>query len=400
MSIDLLLSRRDFLAASALGALGVARDLAPGEREAPQPAGQLLYVGTYTNGERREGIYLVRMDPRTGALRQVEARDAGENPSFLAIHPNGRTLYAVNELTEMGGEQTGAVTSFAIAAGTGRLARLDQKLSEGGAPCYVSVDPRGRYAFVANYVGGSVVVLPVGRDGALQTATHVVQHQGTGPDAERQEAAHAHCIIPDRTGVFAVAADLGADRVMVYRLDRERGSLAHVEGGSVAMRPGAGPRHLAFHPTMPFLYVANELDSTVTRLRWDAATGTLRVEESASTLPPGTAARNSVADLHLSPSGRTLYVSNRGHDSVAVFSVAPRTGSLALQEAIPTGGAWPRNFTLDPTGRWLVVANQNSDSLVVFARHRETGILTETEHRLSVPKPVCLRFLAHAGTTT
>jgi 6-phosphogluconolactonase len=411
MPTDSPLSRRDFLAASAIGALGIARGAAADLDEEPQPAGQLLYVGTYTDPGRAEGVFLVRMDPRTGALRQVGARDVGPNPSFLAIHPNGRTLYAVNEVTELAGEQSGSVTSFAIAPGTGRLARLEERFSEGGAPCYVSVDPQGRFVFVANYVGGSVAVLPVGRDGALLPATHVVQHSGTGPNAERQEAAHAHCIIPDRRGTFAVAADLGTDRVMVYRLDRERGSLvqaAPAPGPSTtatpvsgaAMRPGAGPRHLAFHPTLPFLFVANELDSTVTRMRWDAATGKLTVEESASTLPAGATGKSQVADIHIAPSGRTLYVSNRGHDSIAVLSVAPGTGALAPLEVVPTGGAWPRNFSLDPTGRWLLVANQNSDSIVVFARDPESGRLTSTAHRLTVPKPVCLRFLAHAGTTT
>lgn len=396
---DTPLSRRDFLAASALGALGVARGELPDEHEAAQAAGQLLYVGTYTEQGRSEGVFLVRMDPRTGALRQVGAANAGENPSFLAIHPNGRTLYAVNEITELAGEPSGAVTSFAIARATGRLSRLEERYSEGGAPCYVSVDPQGRFAFVANYVGGSVAAFPVGRDGALQPATHVVQHTGTGPDTERQEAAHAHCIIPDRRGAFAVAADLGADRVLVYRLDRARGSLVHVAEGSASMRAGAGPRHLAFHPTLPLLYVANELDSTVAWLRWSEAEGALAAGGSASTLPPDASGRNQVADLHLSPDGRALYVSNRGHDSIAVFGVGTG-GELTLVETVPSGGAWPRNFTLDPTGRWLLAANQHSNSVVVFARDRRSGRLTTTPHRLTIPKPVCLRFLAHAGRTT
>src|SRR6266545_4284887 len=197
----------------------------------------LLYVGTYT-----ENIYLVRMDRRSGELLRVGAVNAGANPSFLSMHPNGRVLYAVNEL-----EQTGLVSAFAIESGTGTLTRLNEQPSQGGAPCYVSVDRTGRGALVANYGGGSVALLPIEANGALAPA-HVVQHTGKGPNTERQEAPHAHCILPDPSNRFALAADLGADRVFVYRLDLDKKSLSHVERGYAVMRPGAGPRHLAFHP--------------------------------------------------------------------------------------------------------------------------------------------------------
>ena len=364
------------------------------DKETP-PDGELLYVGTYTDGGQREGIYLLRMDRQSGKLQQVGSVDAGANPSFLAIHPNGRVLYAVNELEQYKGKPTGAVSAFAIAGDTGALTRRNEQLSEGGAPCFVSVDRRGRVVLVANYVGGSVAVLPIKAYGALAPATQVVQHKGSGPSAERQGAPHAHCIVPDPSTRFVLAADLGADRVFVYRLDLENKSLRHVEGGDAVMRSGAGPRHITFHPKLPLVFVANELDSTVATLRFDAERGALSPVDTRSTLPVGWAGTNYPADIHMAPSGRTLYVSNRGHNSIAVFSVADSTGALALEQVISTDGDWPRNFSLDPTGRWLLVANQKSNSIVVFGRDEKNGRLTPTKQRIAVPRPVCLRFRAN-----
>jgi 6-phosphogluconolactonase len=347
----------------------------------------LLYVGTYTEGTKAKGIYLVSMDRRSGELLRVGSVDAGPNPSFLAIHPSGRFLYAVNEI-----EPTGTVSAFAIETATGALTRLNDQPSEGGAPCFVSVDRSGRALLVANYAGGSVALLPIQPNGALAPA-HVVQHTGTGPNAERQEAPHAHCILPDPTNRFALAADLGAERVFVYRLDLEGKSLRHVEGGDAVMRPGAGPRHIAFHPALPLVFVANELDSTVATLCFDSARGTLSPQNTLSTVPAGWTGTNYPADIHVEPHGRTLYVSNRGHNSIAVFSVTESTGVLALEQVISTEGDWPRNFSLDPSGRWLLVANQRSDSVVVFGRDPESGRLTPTRQRIAIPSPVCLQFL-------
>ena len=373
------LARRDFLAVSAIGLIGLARG-----SETP-PDGDLLYVGTYTEGTHSEGIYLIRMDRRSGKLQRVGSVDAGPNPSFLGTHPNGRFLYAVNEL-----EPTGVVSAFAIERATGALTRLNEQPSGGGAPCYVSVERSGRALLVANYAGGSVALLPIQANGALAPAADVVQHTGKGPTPERQEAPHAHCILPDLSNRFALAADLGADRVFVYRLDLEAHLLRHV--GEAVMRPGAGPRHLAFHPTLPLVFVANELDSTVATLRFDSARGTLSPQGTLSTLPPGWTGTNYPADIHVAPNGRTLYVSNRGQNSIAVFSVAEPTGALALEQVISTDGDWPRNFSLDPSGRWLLVANQRSDSVVVFGRDPENGRLTPTRQRIALPSPVCLRF--------
>jgi 6-phosphogluconolactonase len=222
----------------------------------------------------------------------------------------------------------------------------------------------------------------------------VVQHTGKGPNAEHQEAPHAHCVLADPSNRFVLAADLGVDRVFVYRLDLDGKSLRHLEGGDAVMRPGAGPRHLASHPTLPLVFVANELDSTVATLRFDALRGALSPLDTRSTVPAGWTGTNYPADIHVAASGRTLYVSNRGHNSIAVFSVAESTGALALDQVVSTEGDWPRNFSLDPTGRWLLVANQRSDSVVVFGRDPDNGRLTPSRQRIAIPRPVCLRFLA------
>jgi len=352
---------------------------------------ELLYVGTYTDADRSDGIYLLHMDRRSGELRLAGSVDAGPNPSFLAIHPNGRVLYAVNEV------ESGAVSAFAIVGDSGALTRLNEEPSEGSAPCFVSVDRSGRVVLVANYGAGSVGLLPIQTGGALASATSVVQHTGSGPNADRQRQPHAHCILTDPSNRFALAADLGADRVFVYRLDPDRRVLHHMEGGDAVMRPGAGPRHLAFHPTLPLVFVANELDSTVSTLRFDSQRGAVSLLESRSTLPAGWTGTNYPADIHIALSGRTLYVSNRGHNSLAVFSVAGSTGALSLDQTVSTGGDWPRNFSLDPSGQWLLVANQRSDSIVVFGRDEESGRLTPTRQRIALPSPVCLRFHRQGG---
>lgn len=388
-------SRREFLARSALGVLGMtslARDIVSDS--------ELLYIGSYTDTAHREGIHLVRMDSRTGELRLLRSMNAGANPSFLAIHPNGRALYAVNEIAEHDGQRTGTVSAFAIAHDGGALTSLNVQPSGGRGPCYVSVDRSGRAVLVANYDSGSVALLPIGAAGALGPATSIAQQSGHGPNAERQEAPHAHCIVAHPANRFALAADLGADRVFVYELNAAAGSLRHREAGDAPMRPGAGPRHIAFHPRLPLVFVVSELDSTVTALRFDAERGLLSAIEVISTLPAGWSGTSYAADIHVAPSGNALYVSNRGHNSIAVCSIAASTGALRLEQTVSTEGDWPRNFSLDPTGRWLLAANQKSDSIIVFARDQATSRLTPAHRRLELPSPVCLRFRAHAGVVT
>ncbi|HWC74749.1 MAG TPA: lactonase family protein [Gemmatimonadales bacterium] len=346
----------------------------------------LLYVGTYTEDSPSKGIYLVRMDRRSGELIQVGAADAGPNPSFVAIHPSGATLYAVNELDH------GTVTALAIDRASGGLTKINSQPSEGGAPCYISVDRSGRVALVANYGTGSVALLPLQANGALGSVAFVDKHTGTGPIADRQEGPHAHCILPDSSNRFALSADLGADRVLIYHLDIESKSLPRIFGGAAVMRAGAGPRHIAFHPTLPLVFVSNELDSTVATLHFDAARGMLTLRDTRATVPATWSGTNYPADIHISASGHTVYVSNRGHNSIAVFSVAESTGALALEQVVSTEGDWPRNFSLSPSGQWLLAANQRSDSIVVFAREPESGRLTSTSQRIAIPSPVCLRF--------
>src|SRR3954469_11947251 len=315
------------------------------------------------------------MDRRSGALRRVGAIDAGPNPSFLAIHPNGRALYAVNEVAKFNGKATGGVTAFSIAGATGALTRRNQQSSGGEGPCFISVDHSGRVALVANYDGGSIALVPIESDGSIAPPAQVVHHTGSGPVTDRQAAPHAQCIIADRTNRFALASDLGADRVFVYHLDPKAGTLRHVAGADAVMRGGTGPRHLVFHPTLPLLFVANELASTVASFRFDPKRGTLSPIDSRSTVPAGWKGENETADIHIARSGRTLYVSNRGPNIIAVYSVTD-AGDLALEQTISTGGDWPRNFSLDPSGRWLLAANQKSNSIVVFSRDQSSGRLT------------------------
>ena len=372
-----MISRRELLSTLVAMTIGARRGLA-------QSAHGLLYVGTYTKPDRPEGIYVLRVDSHSGELHQVDSVNAGANPSFLTLHPNGRVLYAVNEVDK------GAVGAFAIGGDSGALTRLNDQSSEGRSPCYVSLDRNGRALFVANYSSGTVALLPIQSNGSLSNATSVTQHTGSGPNAARQKAPHAHSIITDPSNRFALAADLGADRVFLYRVDGN--TLHRVETGDAIMRPGAGPRHMAFHPTRPLVFVANELDSTVTTLRFDADKGALSSVATRATILGGWKGTNYPADIHVASSGRTVYVSNRGHNSISVFSVAQSNGALTLDQVISSEGDWPRNFTLDPTEQWLLVANQRSDSIVVFRRDKSSGQLTATGQRLAIPSPVCLRF--------
>ena len=390
-----IISRRDFLAAAA-AATGIAACTRPrGDGGDAMPDGtqslQQLWVGTYTEPGRREGAYLVQLDMRTGALTRQAAFDVGPNPSFLALHPNGRVLYAVNELEQFGGKPTGAVSAFAVARDSGALTPLGQLPSHGTAPCYVSVDRSGRTVLVANYGTGSVATFTVRQNGSLDVARTVVQHEGHGPNADRQAGPHAHCIITDPENRYVLAADLGVDGVIVYKFNEKTGSISTVTNG-VATNPGAGPRHLAFHPTGRFLYVINELDSTLVVYKYDGEHGSLDQVQVTASSPGGTGPTNFPADVHVSSSGRFLYASNRGHDTIAVFEIDASSGQLTAIQQVSTGGQWPRNFALDPSGGFLLVANQRSDSISSFRVDAATGRLTPTGEKVEIPSPVCIRF--------
>ena len=377
-------TRRDFLSATALGMIGIAnRGTRSGADE------RFAYVGTYTDGGKSQGIYRLFLDTTTGAMRVDGVAAKTANPSFLALHPNGRVLYAVNEVDEHAGQATGAVSAFRVARDSGELTLLDQLPSHGKSPCYVSVDRRGRVVLVANYGSGTIAAFTVRQDGGLARATTVVQHQGRGPNAERQTSPHAHCILTDPDNHRVLAADLGNDGILVYRFDDRSMSSA---GTRVATKPGAGPRHLAFHPNGRFLYVINELDSTLGVYAYDAERGSLAEVQVTPASPSGTAAANHPADVHVATSGRFLYASNRGDDTIAVFAIDPTSGQLTAVQQVSTGGRTPRNFALDPTGKFLLAANQRSDSILSFRVDTDTGRLTPTGHLVELPIPVCIRF--------
>jgi len=393
-------TRRQFLQQTGLAAAGLfLPTAAPALTPSPMaPKEMLVYFGTYTNAEpKSKGIYLHRLDLTTGALRPVAATEGVTNPSFLATDRQRRYLYAVNEVMDFEGKPGGGISAFSIDAKTAHLKPLNQQPTLGGAPCYVTVSQDGKFVLVANYMGGNVTVFPVQPDGSLGAAVENVQHQGKSVNAKRQEAPHAHNVVLDPANRFAFASDLGTDKVMIYQFDKTTGKLKPHTTPAVTMKPGAGPRHFTFHPQRKYAYVINELDSTVTAFAYDAAKGSLRELQTVSTLPADFAGESFCADIHLSPDGKFLYGSNRGHDSIAVFAVNGQTGQLTPAGHAPTGGKWPRNFALDPSGNFLLVANQNTNNVVVYRRDAKTGQLTAVGQPVDVPAPVCI-LLAPATT--
>ncbi len=378
------LTRREFINALSAGAVG----LVAGDEVFSAGRELLLYVGTYTRG-KSEGIYVYRMNLTDGGLKHAATVKGVSNPSFLAIDPKRRFLYAVNESGEFAGKKGGGVTAFAIDQKTGDLKKLNEQHSP-GVPCHVSVHPSGKFVLIANYGGGNVVIYPVKANGSLGEASDVAQHKGAGGDPKRQDGPHAHCIMPDAAGRYAFAPDLGIDKVMIYRVDAKNGKL--VPNGFAATKPGAGPRHFDFHPTGKFAYVINELNSTLTAFAYDKAKGELKELQTVSTLPSDFKGNSFCADVHVHPSGRFAYGSNRGHDSIVAFAIDQQTGKLTLIGHEPTGGKWPRNFGIDPTGTFLLAANQNTDNVVTFRIDQQTGRLKATGQVTEIPVPVCLKF--------
>ncbi len=352
----------------------------------------LVFIGTYT-GSGSEGIYVSHFDTSNGELSSPELAGEAVNPSFLALHPSGRYLYAVNEVGDFQGQKSGAVQAFRIESPSGKLRPLNQVLSQGGAPCHLVVDSTGQYVLVANYSGGSVAAFPVREGGRLGPACAFHQHEGSSTDPRRQTAPHAHSVQLDPREKFACVADLGLDQIKVYHFDTEAGTLEINDPPFAKVASGAGPRHFAFHPTGKYAYVINELGSTVTAFAYDGSSGRLTEQQTVSSLPEGFSGTNHTADVRVHPSGRFLYGSNRGHDSLAVFSIDPETGRLKLVEHESTQGKTPRNFGIDPTGQFVLAANQNSNSVVVFRIDLQNGELDATGQRIEVPAPVCVKFL-------
>jgi 6-phosphogluconolactonase len=355
-------------------------------------ADYLVYFGTYTRGESK-GIYVARFDPAAGRLGQVELAAETPSPSFLAIHPNKRFLYAVSELYAASGPKGGAVSAFAIDRATGKLTLLNKVSSRGGGPCHLAIDKTGKFIAVANYGTGSAAVMPIQEDGRLGEAAGFQQHSGSSVDPKRQQGPHAHSVNFSPDNRFLFVADLGLDRVLIYRFDAAKGTIEPNDPPFAAVKPGSGPRHFTFHPNGRFAYVINEMASTVTAFAYDARRGALREIQTISTLPKDFTGTNHTAEVLAHPSGRFLYGSNRGHDSIAVFSISAK-GTLTPVEQTSTQGKVPRNFNLDPAGAWLLAANQDSDNVVVFRIDAQTGRLKPNGEPVRVVAPVCIKFLA------
>ena len=360
----------------------------------PEKGKYLFYVGTYTeNGSKSKGIYAYRYDAATQEITPLGLAAETTNPSWVAIHPNGRFLYAVNEVQNYNGPNSGGVSAFSIDRNNGKLTFLNAVSSRGADPCYITVDRTGKYVLVANYTGGSVAVFPVLENGKLGEASGFVQHTGHGPDPKRQEGPHAHSIDLSPDNRFAMVDDLGLDELLVYKFDAGKGTLTPNDPAFAKLDPGAGPRHFALAPSGKFAYVISEMHSTVTAFSANLKAGTFRSLQTVSALPEDFNRPNDDAEIEVLPSGRFLYASNRGHDSITVFAIDSGKGTLTLVEHASTTGKTPRNFAIDPAGKVLFAANQESDNIVVFHIDEKTGKLTPTGKVLEVGQPVCVKFL-------
>jgi 6-phosphogluconolactonase len=354
---------------------------------------QLVFFGTYT-GAKSKGIYVSRFDAATGKLDAPTLAAETKSPSFLAVHPSERFLYAVGEGTTVAGGRSGAVSAFALDKWSGQLTLLNQQPSGGLGPCHLALDSKGRCLMVANYGGGSIASLPVRQDGSLGEPATTIQHTGASVNPQRQAGPHAHFITPSPDDRFALCCDLGLDQVLVYRLDPKRATLAANDPPFATVKPGAGPRHLTFSPDGKFVFVINEMASTITAFTYDAKRGALAAGQTVSTLPEGFSEKSTCAEIAVHPTGKYVFGSNRGHDSIATFAVDPKSGALRHVAHTPTGGKTPRYFAIDPTGQWLLAENQASDSVVVFCIDPQSGKLSPTGQSVEVPSPVCAVFVA------
>lgn len=360
---------------------------------AAEPKELWTYFGTYTNNGKSKGIYCYKLDLASGKLTSVGVTEGIKNPSFVSIHPSGNYLYAVSEVSDADGKPGGAVSAFALDRKTGALKPLNHQSSEGAGPCHVAVDKTGKVAIVANYGSGSIASLPIKSDGSLEKAATAIQHEGSSVVPSRQAGPHAHSVNVSADNRFAIAADLGLDKLLIYKLDPAKGTLAANDPAFAKTPAGGGPRHFAFHPNGRFAYNCNEISSSVTAHAYDAAKGTLTEIQTISTLPEETKG-NSTAEIQVHPSGKFLYCSNRGHDSLAIFTIDEKTGKLTAAGHQKTLGRTPRNFGIDPTGRYVIACNQATDNVAIFRVDESSGKLSQVGEPISVPAPVCVKFLA------
>ncbi len=351
-----------------------------------------VYFGTYT-GTKSKGIYVSRFDSATGKLSEPMLAAQTVNPAYLAIAPDRRSLFAVNETEQFNGQASGAVSVFKLDTSTGKLDFLNQQPSSGIDPCHIVANPDGKYVLVANYTSGSVAAFPVETNGFLAPASSVIQHHGSSVNRERQAGPHAHCVAVDGANHRVFVCDLGLDKVMIYRLNEANGELAPEETPSIGLKPGTGPRHIAFSPDGRYAYVLGEMGATLTAFAYNPEHGALNEIQTISTLPEDFHGKNTSAEVALVPSGKFIYASNRGNDSIAVFAVNEASGRLSFVERQPCHGKTPRCFAIDPTGQFLIAANQNSNNVVVFRIDAHTGKLTWTGQSIEVGQPVCVTFV-------
>jgi len=350
-----------------------------------------VYIGTYTGGES-EGVYMLRLDTETGQLENLELAGAVENPSFIALHPEKPLFFSVGQGVDADGNRKGMASALSINPADGKLTLINQENTVGSGPCHVFVDRAGRHILAANYGSGSVAVLPINDDGSLGAATDFEQHEGSSVNPQRQEGPHAHCVKLDPAGKFAFVMDLGLDKIMVYKYDDAAGTLEPNDPPFAAVAAGAGPRHFTFHPNGKFAYVINELGNTVTAFTYDATQGRLETLQTIGTLPEGFDKESFTAEICAHPSGKFLYASNRGHDSIACFVVDADTGQLTALGQVSAGGNVPRNFNISPCGRFLIAANQQSNNVVSFRINQETGLPEPTGSEVEIAAPVCVVF--------
>jgi 6-phosphogluconolactonase len=349
-----------------------------------------LFAGTYTSGDSK-GIYVYQFDAATGDIKPVSTI-ATENPSYLALSPTGNFLYAVNETN---GDKPGGVSAFAFDRKTGQLQFLNKRASGGDDPCYVSVDNQRKWLMVANYNGGSLAALPILPDGYLGTVNQLIQHAGKGPDTSRQEKPHVHSVTFSPDNRFLIAADLGLDKLSVFRFNASASTqpLVPYPDSTVAAQPASGPRHISFYPGKPYVYLINEMGGAIDAFHY--ANGKFKAFQRITTIPEGYTGENvGSADIHVSPDARFLYASNRGDaNNIVIYSIDKATGKLELKGFQSSLGKTPRNFIIDPEGKWLLVANQRSDNIVIFRIDPKTGLLTQTGEPVAIPSPVCLKLL-------
>jgi 6-phosphogluconolactonase len=369
---------------------------------APLTKETLVYVGTYT-GPKSKGIYLFRLQTQNLEVSQnitlvpLGLAVESANPSFLAVDAKRRLVFAANELDLFEGKPTGAISAFSVDPATGKLVLINQRPSMGTGPCHIVLDKDGKNLLVANYGSGSVAVLPIAADGRLGEASSSIQHTGKSVHPDRQKGPHAHCVTFDPANRFAFVCDLGLDKILAYRFDAQNGKLTPAEPAFAAVKPGAGPRHMVFRPDGKFAYVINELNSTITVFAYNPDTGKLAEVQTESTLPPYYDGKNSGAEIDIHPSGKWLYVSNRGNETVILFDVDREKGTISYTEEQGTGGKTPRHFGIQPSARHLAIANQNSDTVLVCRIDDGNGRLKPSGVFAEVPSPACVVFLPPAS---